>query len=43
MKGFCGDIELMTRENSDFRKVLYTASHSQLVLMSLKPGEVLQV
>jgi mannose-6-phosphate isomerase-like protein (cupin superfamily) len=39
MKGFCGDIELMTRENSDFRKVLYTASHSQLVLMSLKPGE----
>jgi mannose-6-phosphate isomerase-like protein (cupin superfamily) len=39
MKGFCGDIESMTRENSDFRKVLYTASHSQLVLMSLKPGE----
>ena len=39
MKGFCGDIESMTRENSDFRKVLYTASHSQLVLMNLKPGE----
>jgi len=29
----------MTRENNDFRKVLYTASHSQLVLMNLKPGE----
>ena len=39
MRGFCGDIESMTRENNDFRKVLYTASHSQLVLMNLKPGE----
>jgi mannose-6-phosphate isomerase-like protein (cupin superfamily) len=39
MKGFCGDIESMTRENSDFRKVLYTTSHSQLVLMNLNPGE----
>jgi mannose-6-phosphate isomerase-like protein (cupin superfamily) len=39
MNGFCGDIESMARENSDFRNVLYTASHSQLVLMNLKPGE----
>ena len=28
-----------TLENSDYRRVLYTAKHSQLVLMSLKPGE----
>jgi len=29
----------MTLENDNFRKVLYTAKHSQLVLMSLRPGE----
>jgi mannose-6-phosphate isomerase-like protein (cupin superfamily) len=39
MKGFSGDIERQTLENTNFRKVLYTASHSQLVLMSLKPNE----
>jgi len=39
MKGFVGDIEKLTRENSNFRRVLYTAYRSQLVLMSLKPGE----
>lgn len=39
MKGFVQDIEKATIANSDFRKVLYTAKHSQLVLMSLKPGE----
>lgn len=39
MKGFFGNIEQITRENEDFRKVLYTAMHSQLVVMSLKPGE----
>ena len=39
MKGFPTDIEEATLENSDFRKVLYTSKHSQLVLMSLKPGE----
>lgn len=39
MKGFCSNIEKDTSDNDNFRKVLYTAKHSQLVLMSLKPLE----
>jgi mannose-6-phosphate isomerase-like protein (cupin superfamily) len=39
MKGFKGNIEQATLENSDFRRVLYTSKHSQLVLMCLQPGE----
>ncbi len=39
MKGFSNNIEKETLENENFRKVLYTGKHSQLVLMSLKPGE----
>ena len=39
MKGFCKNIEKETLENANFRKVLYTGKHSQLVLMSLKPME----
>jgi mannose-6-phosphate isomerase-like protein (cupin superfamily) len=39
MKGFCSNIEKDTLENENFRKVLYTAKHSQLVLMSLAPNE----
>jgi len=39
MKGFIGDIEERTEENGDFRRVLYTGPHLQLVLMSLLPGE----
>ncbi|MFH0852113.1 MAG: cupin domain-containing protein [bacterium] len=39
MKGYVTNIEQTTKENENFRKVLYTASHSQLVLMSLKAGE----
>jgi len=39
MKGFNDNIEELTLENDNFRKVLYTAPHSQLVLMSLKPNE----
>ena len=39
MKGFKDNIEKATLENTNFRKVLYTAKHSQLVLMALKPGE----
>jgi mannose-6-phosphate isomerase-like protein (cupin superfamily) len=38
-KGYVANIEKLTEENSNFRKVLYTAHHSQLVVMSLKPGE----
>jgi mannose-6-phosphate isomerase-like protein (cupin superfamily) len=39
MKGFKTNIEKATEGNDNFRKVLYTGGHSQLVLMSLKPGE----
>ena len=39
MKWFATNIEKATLENNNFRKVLYTGAHSQLVLMSLKPNE----
>ncbi len=39
MKGYVTNIEEATLGNENFRKVLYTAKHSQLVVMSLKPGE----
>ncbi len=39
MKGFTQDIEQATLQNADFRRVLYTGRHCQLVLMSLQPGE----
>ena len=39
MKGFNANIEKDTIHNKNFRKVLYTSKHSQLVLMSLKPNE----
>lgn len=38
-KGYKDNIEKLTIENNSFRKVLYTAQHCQLVLMSLLPGE----
>ena len=39
MKGFNTNIEKAALENNNFRKVLYTGKHSQLVLMSLRPKE----
>jgi len=39
MKGFKSNIERDTLKNKNFRKVLYTGKHLQLVLMSLKAGE----
>ena len=39
MKGHHSHIEQETLDNTNFRKVLYTAKHMQLVLMSLKPNE----
>ena len=39
MKGCVTGLEKETAKNSDFRRVLYTGKHSQLVLMCLKPGE----
>ncbi len=38
-KGFVQNLEELTAQNSNFRKVVYTAKHSQLVLMCLKPSE----
>jgi mannose-6-phosphate isomerase-like protein (cupin superfamily) len=39
MKGFVTNIEKDALANNNFRQVLYTGKHSQLVLMSLKPSE----
>ncbi len=39
MKGFFASIEQETLANKNFRKVLYTSKHSQLVLMCLQPME----
>ena len=39
MKGFASNIEKETLANENFRRVLYTGKHSQLVLMSLDPNE----
>ncbi len=39
MHGYNDNIEKLTLENDNFRKVIYTAKFSQLVLMSLKPKE----
>ena len=39
MKGFETNLESETLKNTDFRRVLYTGKHSQLVLMCLAPGE----
>lgn len=38
MKGFNTNIEKETLDNNNFRKVLYSSKHSQLVLMSIAPG-----
>jgi len=37
--GYVDDIEAETINNTNFRTVLYTGKHMQLVVMSLKPGE----
>ncbi len=39
MNGFIANIEKLTEENSDFRRVLYTGHQLQLVLMAIQPGE----
>jgi len=39
MKGYVANIEKLSLENENFRKVLYTDKNSQLVLMSLLAGE----
>ncbi len=39
MAGYVGNIEELTENNQNFRQVVFTATHSQLVVMNLKPGE----
>ena len=39
LKGYVVVIEKETKKNTDFRRVLYTGKHSQLVLMNIKPSE----
>jgi len=39
MTGYVGDIEAETEANDNFRRVLFTGEHTQLVVMSLRPGE----
>ena len=39
VKGFVADLAKTARKNMDFRRVLYTGSYSQLVLMRLRPAE----
>ena len=39
MTAFVGDIEKLTKMNDNFREVLFTAKHTQLVVMCLKGGE----
>ena len=41
MKAYIADIEHETEANRDFRRVLYTGAHTQLVLMAVEPGEEL--
>jgi len=39
MNGYVGGLEKLTENNKDFRHVLYTGKHVQLVVMALKKGE----
>jgi mannose-6-phosphate isomerase-like protein (cupin superfamily) len=39
VKGYNDNIETLTEQNGDFRRVLYTGKHLQLVLMTIQPGE----
>ena len=39
MRGFVQDIENLTVKNDEYRRVLYTAEHCQLVVMALQPRE----
>jgi mannose-6-phosphate isomerase-like protein (cupin superfamily) len=41
MEPYVDDIEEATEDNEDFRRVLYTGTHLQLVVMALQPGEAI--
>ena len=38
-KGYVADIKKAAKDNRNFRDVVFTATKSQLVMMSLRPGE----
>ena len=40
---FIDDIEKLTLENTDYRRVIFTSNYSQLVLMSIPPGEDIEL
>ena len=39
MEGYVDNIERVTLENEDIRRVLFTGPNTQLVVMTLQPGE----
>lgn len=39
MVGYVGNIKEKALKNNNFREVVFTGKHCQLVVMSLKPGE----
>jgi len=39
MKGYVKNIEEETLNNTDYRRILYTAKNSQLVVMNIQPGD----
>lgn len=39
MQGFVDNIEQLTEDNSEFRRVLYTGHNLQLVVMAIQPGD----
>lgn len=39
MRGFATNIEEDTLSNEDYRRVIFTGHHTQLVLMTIAPGE----
>lgn len=41
MKGYFDNLEQATLDNTDYRRVLYTATHCQLVLMSIAPSDAI--
>ena len=41
MAKFNQDIVQMTKDNTDFRRVVLTEKHSQVVMMSVEPGDAL--
>lgn len=43
MKGYKNNLEHATQSNTNFRQILYTSLHMQLVLMALQPGEEIGV